>query len=401
MVVSPYEVEKLMIKQNNKDAIKANHIISKCLTDQNWTTFAVEGGDHALAIRYWIEKSDEVTEKAHRSVAKTTVYPVAVGMRDIREMIHPSRVAENKAERFHITMDRVLKATYLIPDEVVVGQTFAVSDIKTIEKSLITEVMHVRLEEKIPHAKNIQFVAKKHFTYTLTHNDQSSTLSIAVNKEDEMALLRFESIFNGTTTILNECILIFNMMPKLSVSIIQHKYMGDAEIQTESVQKLASQLQAVAMMPWKLSVCALICFLLLENIVSSVEDHGTVLLVDADFPENFKNMAHVDDYKLLEAPLVPEFIYHQRTGHSRLILRISFFVGHKKYLPMSFIIDTGNPIGFVFSPTAHKLLGHYNRLKGDEVNTEYVNVLEGLHSRQTVGANRILLRTPGSADACK
>ena len=95
------------------------------------------------------------------------------------------------------------------------------------------------------------------------------------------------------------------------------------------------------------------------------------------------------------------FIYHQRTGHSRLILRISFFVGHKKYLPMSFIIDTGNPIGFVFSPTAHKLLGHYNRLKGDEVNTEYVNVLEGLHSRQTVGANRILLRTPGSADACK
>ena len=154
-------------------------------------------------------------------------------------------------------------------------------------------------------------------------------------------------------------------------------------------------------MPWKVS---LICFLLLESaakFVSSVEDHGTVLLGDADFPQNFKNMAHEDDYKLLEAPLDPQFIYHQRTGHSRLILRISFFVGHEKYLPMSFIIDTGNPIGFVFSATAHKLLGTYNRLKVDEAYSPHVNVLEGLNSRHMVDANRIRLRTPGSADACK
>ena len=112
-------------------------------------------------------------------------------------------------------------------------------------------------------------------------------------------------------------------------------------------------------------------------------------------------MSHPDDYKILASSLDPEYIYHSRTGNSRLIVRISFFVGPGEYLPMSFIVDTGNPIGFVFSPTAAGLLGKYNRLKDDERGMKHVNVFLSSDSMQKVDSNRIPLRTPGFAGGCK
>jgi hypothetical protein len=43
-------------------------------------------------------------------------------------------------------------------------------------------------------------------------------------------------------------------------------------------------------------------------------------------------------------PMVPELIFHHVRGrHNRLWLRISWQLGPQKFMPMSFLLDTGAP----------------------------------------------------------
>jgi hypothetical protein len=126
-------------------------------------------------------------------------------------------------------------------------------------------------------------------------------------------------------------------------------------------------------------------FLLLGStgkLVSSTNNAET-LLQPADFPINFVNMSHPDDYKLLNAPLAMEYIFHRSEGNSRFIVQISFLVEKNKYLPMSFIVDTGCPIGFTFSRKATQLLEQYKRSKEDELGKTYISVFLGNESMQT------------------
>ena len=44
----------------------------------------------------------------------------------------------------------------------------------------------------------------------------------------------------------------------------------------------------------------------------------SLLLCDADFPCEYVNMQHPEDYKLQDAPITPSFIVNQRRGHARL-----------------------------------------------------------------------------------
>jgi hypothetical protein len=93
------------------------------------------------------------------------------------------------------------------------------------------------------------------------------------------------------------------------------------------------------------------------------EDYPQTLLMEAyedwptrylrrDYPRNYVDCQHPDDYKAISSPLPPEFIFH---GSLRLILRISFEVG-AEYIPMSFMLDTAAPSEFYFSKKAADVL---------------------------------------------
>jgi hypothetical protein len=63
-----------------------------------------------------------------------------------------------------------------------------------------------------------------------------------------------------------------------------------------------------------------------------------------DFPGNFVNRKHPEDYILVPEPIVPEYIVHDKI---RLFLRISWKTP-KGYLPMTFMLDTTSPTAMSF-----------------------------------------------------
>ena len=91
------------------------------------------------------------------------------------------------------------------------------------------------------------------------------------------------------------------------------------------------------------------------------DNSNNMLICAADFPSEYVNMQHPDDYTLQDAPIQPSFTVNQRQGRARLIFRISWKTGNK-YLPMSFIVNTGavQPIYFgtvaMSQMEAHRLL---------------------------------------------
>ena len=104
---------------------------------------------------------------------------------------------------------------------------------------------------------------------------------------------------------------------------------------------------------------------------------GDLLLCDADFPANYVHMAHPDDYKQVDIPLPINRLLHQKIGHWRLILRVSFRLANGKYLPMSFVCDTGAPYDFYLSREAMKNLTSCGRVKEDEIGNAYLDDVVG------------------------
>lgn len=81
----------------------------------------------------------------------------------------------------------------------------------------------------------------------------------------------------------------------------------------------------------------------------SVEE---VALCSDDFP--WRSMSsHTDDYQETATPMEPELIFHHVRGkNNRLWLRISWELGPNKFVPMSFLLDTGAPRHFYMSEEA-------------------------------------------------
>lgn len=99
-----------------------------------------------------------------------------------------------------------------------------------------------------------------------------------------------------------------------------------------------------------------------------------LLLHDEDFPNNYVHMAHPEDYKETGF-FSPCFIYHTRFGrHDRLIARVAWKAPDGKFVPMSFVCDTGAPSHVYLSQEAMNVLDNKKLLLKDERDTPYVRM---------------------------
>lgn len=125
---------------------------------------------------------------------------------------------------------------------------------------------------------------------------------------------------------------------------------------------------------------------------STETSEAELLLCNSDFPENYINMQHPDDYKTIFKPFV-EYIPHFQGHHNRLIARICWKVlSANEYIPMSFVCDTGAPMGFYLSEKALLLLKKIGIIQEDETGIEYVNL-------KNIGKIAVTQTPPGHAPA--
>ena len=93
----------------------------------------------------------------------------------------------------------------------------------------------------------------------------------------------------------------------------------------------------------------------------------------ADFPQEYVNMQHPEDYSLQDSPIVPSFVVNQRQGHARLIFRISWKTG-SKFMPMSFIVDTGAVHPVYFGNVGMKMMEAHRLLLLDDLGNDVVKL---------------------------
>lgn len=114
---------------------------------------------------------------------------------------------------------------------------------------------------------------------------------------------------------------------------------------------------------------------LLDDIV--VGNLGDLTLNPQDFPGHYVNMAHPQDYIAMSDPLQPELFYN--LNHFRLLLRASFALPDKSFLPMTFVCDSGAPGGYYFSERAITMLSRpdVQRLMRDDLHNMYLQTEVG------------------------
>ncbi|KAJ3220943.1 hypothetical protein HK099_003902 [Clydaea vesicula] len=99
-----------------------------------------------------------------------------------------------------------------------------------------------------------------------------------------------------------------------------------------------------------------------------------ILLHDEDFPREYIDMAHPNDYKPVNN-FENSFIINDRYGkHKRLIARIAWKTHNGNFIPMSFVCDTGAPSSFYLSSKAIEILEEYSLLKLDDKGVAYVTI---------------------------
>lgn len=104
---------------------------------------------------------------------------------------------------------------------------------------------------------------------------------------------------------------------------------------------------------------------------SMIISDESMVLTAADFPEYFVDKHHPDDFKPVREPF-NELIYHERTGHNRIILRMTVRLAEEYYTPFTFVCDTGAPNSVYLNEVTRKIIK--SRINKDHMKTEYINV---------------------------
>lgn len=99
--------------------------------------------------------------------------------------------------------------------------------------------------------------------------------------------------------------------------------------------------------------------------------YGDLLLTDFDYPDNYVNNAHPDDYIITDRPVKSTYLYHNKPHYNRLLHRISFKISDNEYSSISFICDTGCPHFMLLTKQAKHLLKS-RILIDSEMQNEYI-----------------------------
>lgn len=97
----------------------------------------------------------------------------------------------------------------------------------------------------------------------------------------------------------------------------------------------------------------------------------TVIFTSADFPDYFVDKHHPDDFRPVKESFT-DLIYHERTGHNRIILRITVKMGEEYYVPFTFVCDTGAPNTIYLNEVTRRIIK--SRILKDDLKNEYMRV---------------------------
>lgn len=104
---------------------------------------------------------------------------------------------------------------------------------------------------------------------------------------------------------------------------------------------------------------------------SSVADE--LLLTDKDFPANYIDKHHPDDYNFTAEPIEKEHIFHEYQGrHPRFLLRCSVKLAEDVFCSMTFVLDTGAPKIYVSTPAKVALKQNKILLMDDDLGVVYL-----------------------------
>lgn len=89
------------------------------------------------------------------------------------------------------------------------------------------------------------------------------------------------------------------------------------------------------------------------------------LLSNDDFPDDFVNMQHPDDFTVVSKPFV-DYIPRFRCSNTRLIVRVCWRMSNTEFMPVSFVVDIGAPMGLYLSEKAYSELERVGRIRHDQ-----------------------------------
>lgn len=101
-----------------------------------------------------------------------------------------------------------------------------------------------------------------------------------------------------------------------------------------------------------------------------------VVLCPQDFPVDYVNGQHPEDYLITDLPITPQCICHHIRGqHNRLWLRVSWQLSSRKFTTMSFLLDTGAPKHFYLCDKALKVVEQDGQAEEeDDMDLQYVKL---------------------------
>ena len=117
----------------------------------------------------------------------------------------------------------------------------------------------------------------------------------------------------------------------------------------------------------------------MKSLLSQDESNN---LYEPDYPDYFVDKHHPDDYKISKVPIQPESIYHKKTDHNRIMIRLSTQIGPEMFIPITFTCDTGAPSFLYLNKLSQRLLK--SRIIVGDVGNEYIYI----------GEKRFLVKTP-------
>lgn len=102
-----------------------------------------------------------------------------------------------------------------------------------------------------------------------------------------------------------------------------------------------------------------------------------LLLTDKDFPTNFINKQHPDDYKITNKPIEKELIFHEHlvSPLPRLLLRCSIKLTEGAFCAMTFVLDTNAPKIYVSAPAKHVFMQNKILLTDDDLGLDLLMLL--------------------------